>query len=148
MEFNSQDAISSKEATAFMTIDGENIELFFAESLTASLTKNKKEIRSLGKRMVGYKTTSAQGKGTLKVHDITSIFKEKFLEYVKNGVDIYFSIMVTNEDKSTTHGRETKILTGCNFDEISIASFDTADEVLEQELNFTYEGVELTERFK
>lgn len=147
-EFTSANAISSKQAKAFITVNGQNHELFYAKSIEATLTKNKEEIRALGSRMVGHKTTSVQGEGTLTIYEITSMFKELFLKYVNEGVDVYFNLQITNEDPSTAHGRETKILTYCNFDEITIASFDTEDGVLEQELSFTFEGVELLEKFK
>jgi len=148
MLFTGENAISSKEATAFLTIDGQNHELFYAKSLEAKITKNKEDIRALGSRMVGHKTTSAQGEGTLTIYEVTSMFKELFLDYIKNGVDRYFSLQVSNEDKSTSYGKETKLLSGCNFDEIDIASFDTEDGVQEQELSFTFEDVELLEKYK
>ena len=146
--FTGENAISSKEATAFITIDGKNYDLFFAKSIEAKITKNKEDVRALGSRMVGHKTTSAQGEGTLTIYEVTSMFKVLFLDYVKNGIDRYFSLQVSNEDKSTPYGKETKLLSACNFDEMVFAAFDTEDGILEQELPFTFEDVDLLEKYK
>lgn len=70
-----------------------------------------------------------------------------FLDYVNKGIDVYFSLMVTNEDPSTGYGAETKVLTGCNLDEITIAELDSHDGILEQEMPYTFEGVELLQKY-
>lgn len=148
MDFHGIQSISATEAKAFLTVDGQNYELFYAKKIEAKITKNKEEVRAIGGRMVGHKATSAQGAGTLTINETTSMFKEMFLKYVNEGIDVYFDLQVTNEDPSTSYGRETKILKYCNFDEIMIASFDDEDGTLQQELPFTFEGIELIEKFK
>lgn len=146
-KFSSEQAISSNEATGFITIDGENIELFFAKSIEAKITKNKEDVKAIGSRMVGKKATSASGEGTLVIYEVTSRFKELFTDYINNGIDKYVTLMVTNEDKSTKYGAETKLLTGVNFDEITIAQFDADDGLIEEELPFTFEGIEILKKY-
>lgn len=145
--FKGHEAVSSKQGVAYMNVDGQNRELFYAKSVEATLTKNKEEIRALGSRMVGYKTTSVQGAGTLVIYHVTSFFKEQFIRYVNEGIDIYFSLNLINEDPSTNYGRESIVLTDCNLDEITIATFDSEDGVMESEMPFTFEGVELLESY-
>nr|WP_319487240.1 phage tail tube protein [uncultured Caproiciproducens sp.] len=146
--FRSEDAIASSEGKAFVTIGGRNYDLFFAKKIEAKITKNKEDVKAIGKRSVGSKATSWKGSGTLTVHAVTSLFKQMFVDYANGGLDQFFSLQVTNEDPSTSYGRETKILTGCNFDEIDIAALDSDDNFLELELPFTFDGVELLEKFK
>lgn len=69
---------------------------------------------------MGHKATSWGGSGTLKIYEITSAFKEMFLDYVNGGEDVYFEMQVVNEDPR--FGREVKQITGCNFDEIVLHS--------------------------
>lgn len=147
LEFKQEDAISSKEGTAFITINGRNHDLFYAKKIETKMSKNKEDVKAIGKRSVGKKATSWSGSGTLTIHAVTSVFKEMFVDYANNGVDQYFSLQLTNEDTSTKWGRETKVLTGCNFDEIDFANLDSDDGLLEQELPFTFDGVELLEKF-
>ncbi|MDL2217380.1 phage tail tube protein [Christensenellaceae bacterium OttesenSCG-928-M15] len=146
--FESRNAISSKEATAFIQIDGRNEELFYAKSIEATATKNKEEVRALGRRGVGHKAVSWQGEGTLTIYRVTSLFKRIMLRYINEGVDTYFSLVCTNDDPTTQWGAETTLLTDCNFDEVDFASFDTEDGLLEQELPFTFEGGDLMQEFK
>lgn len=146
--FSAEDVIASGEGVAVLTLNGKNYPLFYAKKIDASATKNKTDIRPAGKRAVGHKTTSWSGEGTLVIYEITSMYKEMFINYINNGIDVYWSLVITNEDRSTRYGRETKVLTGGNFDKINLASFDGEDGLLEQELPFTYEGAELLEKFK
>lgn len=145
--FMGENVISSKEGKAFLNRGGKNKHLFRCKDIEATLTKNKTEIRMLGNRMVGHKTTSAQGAGTLTLYHVSSDFKQDFIDYITNGVDLYFNLQIEVEDKSTRFGRESMLLTGCNFDEITIAALSAEDGVLEQELPFTFEGVEILKPF-
>lgn len=135
-----ENVVSSKEGKAFLTRGGRNKHLFRCKDVEASLTKNKSEIRMLGNRMVGHKTTSMQGAGTLTIYHTSSDFKQDFIDYISSGVDVYFSLQLEVEDKSTSFGRESIVIPGCNFDEITIAMLSTEDGMLEQELPFTFEG--------
>lgn len=145
--FMAENVISSKEGKAFITRGGKNKHLFRAKDIEATLSKNKEEIRMLGNRMVGHKTTSIQGAGSLTLYHTSSEFKQDFIDYIISGVDMYFNLQIEVEDKSTKFGKESIVLTGCNFDEITIAMLSAEDGVLEQELPFTFEGVEILKPF-
>ena len=147
-ELKQEEAINAKEGKAFVTISGRNYDLFYATKIESKMSKNKEDVKAIGKRSVGKKATSWSGSGTLTIHAVTSLFKEMFVNYANGGVDQYFSMQLTNEDPTTSWGPETKVLTGCNFDEIDFANLDSDDGLLEQELPFTYDGVELLEKFK
>lgn len=138
--FMGENTISSKEGKAFLTRNGQNKHLFRAKDVEATLTKNKTEIRMLGNRMVGHKTTSIQGAGTLTIYHVSSEFKQDFINYITTGQDMYFNLQIEIEDKSTPFGRESIVIPGCNFDEITIAMLSAEDGILEQELPFTFEG--------
>lgn len=147
-EFLSEYGIRSAAANAYAQIAGRNHELFYAKDLEATVTKNKEEIRALGSRGVGHKAVSWQGSGTLTIYRVTSLFKEMMLEYINTGKDTYFSLVCTNEDEASPFGAETVILLRCNLDELVMASFDTEDGFEEQEIPFTFEGVQLPQSFK
>lgn len=142
-----KDVIASKEGSAYMTVDGRNVVLFYAVSIKAKIEKTKKEVKALGSRMQKNKTTGAKGSGTLKIYEVTSEFKRMILDYVKNGKDCYFDLMITNEDPTTDYGRETKVLRGCNFDDVEIVNLDAEGDILQQELNFTFDDFDMPETF-
>ncbi|MEG0944850.1 MAG: phage tail tube protein [Angelakisella sp.] len=146
VEWKQENAISAGDGAAFLNINGKNVVLFYLKALEAKITKNKQETRVVGRRAVGSKTTSWSGSGNMQIYEVTSAYKEIFLEYVNGGIDVYFSIQVTNTDLQ--RGREVKLLTGCNFDEIIFAKLADDDSMLEQDIPFTFDGAELLEKFK
>ncbi len=145
--FSGSNAVSCRQAKAYMVIGSETVELFYAKSLKANYKKQKKEIRALGNAMTAFKSAGGTGSGTLVIYEVTSRFKQMFVDYIKTGKDAYFNLHIINEDVTANNGRESKVLVNCNFDEITVASFDTSDDVLEQTLQFTFEGIELLDKF-
>ena len=55
---DTQDTISGKEGRAYAKIDGNNEEMFFAKSIEATVKKSKGQVKAIGMRMVGHKTTT------------------------------------------------------------------------------------------
>lgn len=141
------DTISGNEARAYITVAGRNEELFYAKKLESKVDKNKKEGKTLGRRGTQHKATGWKGTGTLTVYYVTSLYRELMLQYIKTGKDVYFDITVTNEDLGSTIGKQTVVLKDCNFDEVSMAMFDVDADELEEDMAFTYEDVDLLNKF-
>lgn len=146
-QLEGKDVIAAKEGSAYVTANGKNTVLFYAKSVNAKIKKDKKEIKALGSRMTKHKTVGASGEGTLKIYEVTSEFKKMIHEYIKNGKDIYFNIIVTNNDPTTEYGSEVKALYGCNIDEVDVVNLDAEGEFLEQEMSFTFDDFELLSEF-
>lgn len=146
VDWKQDDAINAADGAAFINIYGKNVVLFYLKSLEAKITKNKKEVRVVNRRAIGSKATSWTGTGNMQIYETTSAYKEIFLDYVNGGADVYFSIQIANTDPK--RGREVKLLTGCNFDEIVFAKLADDDSMLEQDIPFTFDGAELLEKFK
>ena len=148
MFMNEQDALSGKQAKAFVTINGQVEELFYAKSLEAKITKKKTDVPVLGKTNVGKRSAGWDGTGTLTIYYVTSLFRKLMLDYVKNGTDFYFDLQIVNEDPQSGAGKETKILKSCNLDEVIAAKFDAAsDDLLDEEMPFTFSDYELLNEF-
>lgn len=142
------DAISGKHAKAFLTINGQVEELFYARTLEATIEKNKTDVPTLGKTNVGQKAVGWNGTGTMNIYYVTSLFRRKMLEYIKTGRDFYFDLQVTNEDPTSTVGRQTVVLKNCNLDSIIAAQFDaTSDEALNEDVSFTFDDYDILEQF-
>jgi len=85
----------------------------------------------------------------MTLHTVESIFRTLMLEYINTGKDFYFDIQTTNEDPTSSVGRQTVVLKGCNLDKIVFAQFDASSEnFLDEEVPFTFEGVQMPETFK
>ncbi|WMJ79534.1 phage tail tube protein [Clostridium sp. MB40-C1] len=145
--FKAEDTISGQEARAYITVNGRNEELFYAKKIESKVEKQKTEVKTLGKRGTQNKAAGWKGTGTLTVYYATSLFRELMLKYMKDGIDTYFELAVTNEDPTSSIGKQTIVLKDCNLDEVSMAMFDVDSEVLEEDMSFTYEDVDLLDKF-
>lgn len=141
------DAISSSLAECYATINGTRYNLMQAINLEATMEKSKTEIPILGKTGKGNKATGWTGSGSATFHFNTSVFRKFMKEYKDTGVDFYFDIQVTNEDPSSSIGRQTVILKDCNLDSIVLTKFDADGEYLEEDFDFTFDDWEIPEEF-
>lgn len=147
MYLKASDVISGGEATAYMTIDGSNELMFYATSLVAYAKKDKISIKTLGKRSTQYKTNGWSGSGKLKIYYATSTFRELMAKYISTGVETSFSIKVTNEDPTSTLGKEEIVLKNVTLDSVAMTAFDVSSDVLTEEVNFTFDDVEVLSTF-
>lgn len=145
---NAKDAISASLAECFVTIDGSRYNFMQAINLEAKMEKTKSKVPILGKTGKGNKTTGWEGSGSATFHYNTSIFRQLLYRYKETGEDIYFDIQVTNEDPTSSVGRQTVILKDCNVDGGLLAKFDADAEYLDEDLDFTFEDWEMPEIFK
>lgn len=142
-----RDVISGQEATAQAIIDGQVVDLFMAKSIEATFTKRKSEIRTLGKRGTQSKTVGWSGTGTLNVYYTSSVFRKMALDYIKKGVDLYFTLIVVNRDPTSTIGTQTMALYNCNLDATTLAKFDTEADALDESMTFTFDDAEMLSEF-
>lgn len=146
------DTISGQEAIAKMTIhnaDGSSTieDLFFAKNLDASCEINKTAVKTLGKRGEQHKPNGWTGSGTMTIYYVTTLFRKMILNYIKTGVPTYFDIMVTNEDPGSSVGKQTTVLKNCSLDSVTLAKFDVDSEVLEEDLDFTFDDADILDEF-
>lgn len=144
---HAKDSVSASLAECYVTIEGRRYNFMQAINLEASIEKNKTEVPILGKTGKGNKSTGWSGSGSATFHYNTSIFRELLKRYKETGEDIYFDIQITNEDKTSSVGRQTVILKDCNMDGGVVAKFDADEEYLEDEFDFTFEDFEIPEKF-
>lgn len=143
------DAISGKEGRAYAKIKGNNEELFFAKSIEATVEKTKSEIKAIGKRMTGHKVTGLNGTGSMTLHYLSPIFRSILADYKRTGVDLYFDLVVENDDPASAAGRQTVLLMGCNLDATILTKLDgDSDDPLEEDADFTFEDFEILTPFK
>lgn len=142
-----RDTISGQEGRAYLQMNGQQEEMFYIKTLEASIEKSKAEVKTLGKRGTQHKSTGWSGTGSMTIYYVTTKFRQLMMEYVKNGVDTYFDIVVSNEDPSSTIGRQTVVLRGVNLDSVIMAKLDTESEAMEEETNFTFEDIDILEKF-
>jgi len=141
------DTISGQEGRAYATINGQVEEMFYIKSLEATIEKQKTEVRTLGKRGTQHKATGWSGSGTMTIYYVTTLFRQLMLDYVRNGKDTYFDVTIVNEDPTSSIGRQTVVLRGVNLDSVVAAKLDTEAEVLDEDVDFTFDDVDILDSF-
>lgn len=127
---NGKDAVSASLAECYVTIEGDRYNFMQAINLEAKVEKTKTEVPILGKTGKGNKATGWKGTGSATFHYNTSIFRKLLKRYKDTGEDVYFDIQVSNEDPTSSVGRQTVILKDCNMDGGLLTKFDADAEFL------------------
>lgn len=142
-----RDTISGQEGRAYARINGNIEEMFYIKTLEATVEKEKAEIKTLGRRGTQHKAIGWSGTGSMTIYYVTSRFRQMMYEYMKNGVDTYFEIQIINEDPASSIGTQEVTLKDVNLNSVIMASLDTESEALEEEVEFTFENIELARSF-
>jgi core tail protein len=145
---NSGDTISGREGRAYVKINGNNEELFMAKTIEATVEKAKSEIKAIGRRMTGHKTTGMNGTGSMTLYYLTPLFRSYLKQYKDSGVDLYFDMVIENEDPTSAAGKQTTLLLNCNLDSILLAKLDgDSDDPLEEDADFTFDDFDILTPF-
>lgn len=150
--FKAGDTISGQEAVARMNVkqaDGTTTveELFYGKSLEATCEIQKTEVKTLGKRGSQHKPNGWNGTGSLTIYYATSTFRKMAIDYMKNGIPVYFDLTVINNDPASTIGPQTTLLKDCTLDSVLLAKFDVESEVLDESMDFTFDDADLLDEF-
>ena len=136
---NAPDTISGKEGRAYAKINGNNEELFYAKTIEANVEKSKSEIKAIGKRMTGHKTTGANGSGSMTLYYMTPLFREMLRQWKETG---------KNDDQESSAGKQTVLLMDCNLDSVVLAKLDgDSDDALDEDADFTFEDFDILTPF-
>lgn len=141
------DSISGSEGRAYATINGNVEEMFYVKKLEATVEKKKAEMKVIGTRKTQNKATGWSGSGSMTIYYATTIFRQMMLEYIKTGKDTYFDIQLVNEDPSSTIGKQTVVLKGVNLNKVIIAKGDADADMLDEDIDFTFEDVDILDSF-
>ncbi len=144
---HARDAIHGAQGKAYVTVEGNRYLFAQLINLEARMDKTKTQVPIMGRVAKGNRSTGAEYSGSATFYFNTSIFRKLLKRYKDTGEDVYFDIQVTNEDKSSTVGRQTTILIDCNMDGGIIAALDADAEYLEDSIDFTFEDWDMPEEF-
>lgn len=142
-----EDAVNGREGVATAEINGQIVELMELANITITVEKEKTEFKAMGQRNTQNKTTGWTGTGSANVRYISSRWAKMVQDYVKYGKDTYFTIVVTNEDPGSATGKQVIQVLGCNIDSIDIAKLDIDTEILDQDIDFTFNDFNILNEF-
>lgn len=142
-----EDAVNGREGIATAVINNRVEELMELANIVVNVEKNKTQFKAMGTRNTQNKTTGWTGTGSANVRYVSSRFAKMLEEYVKTGKDTYFTIVVTNEDPGSRTGKQVIQVLGCNIDSADIAKLDIDADVLDQDINFTFDDFNILQEF-
>lgn len=143
----SQDRVAASLAECFITIEGNRYNFMQMIDFEARFEKTKTQIPILGKTGKGNVSTGWNGTFTGTAHYNQSLLRELMLEYKDTGKDIYFEIQVSNEDPTSSAGRQTVILSNANLDGGTLAKFDADGDYLTEDVNGTFDDFLIPQKF-
>lgn len=114
--------------------------------LQAKVAYNKSDVNQIGQLMTGSKVTSAKGTGTIKLNKVTSRFLELCKDDINTGIIPEFTIISNLRDPDAL-GAERVRLTGCTFDELTLADWE-ANKFGEENVPFTFTGFNYLDTIK
>ena len=119
-----KDTVNGALGTCFAIIDGKRHELMQVKNIQAKVKKTRMTIPILGMTAKQQKSGGWEGTGTMTVYYVSSLFRRVMADYMKNGVDTYFELLLTNEDPTGDAGRQTVLLKDVNIEEMLIGKID------------------------
>ena len=141
---NAPDTISGKEGRAYAKINGNNEDLFMAKNIESTVEKAKSEVKAIGKRMTGHKTTGGNGTGSMTLYYLTPLFRDMIKQWKETG----FDMVVENDDPESSAGKQSVLLIGCNLDSTVLAKLDgDSDDPLDEDVDFTFEDFDILTPF-
>lgn len=142
-----EDCVNGREGVAIAEINGQVVELMELSNITITVEKEKTEFKAMGTRNTQNKATGWKGTGSATLRYISTRWAKLFEQYAKTGKDTYFTIVVTNEDAGSATGKQVIQILGCNLDSLDIAKLDIDSEILEQDVDFTFNDFNVLEEF-
>lgn len=142
-----KDSVSARLAECYVTIKGNRYNFMQIIDFESEIEKKKTKVPILGKTGDGNKSTGWSGTFSGTAHYNQSLFRELLYQFKETGEDIYFDIQVTNEDPTSSVGRQTVIHKDCNLDGGTLSKFDADGEYLDESIDGTFEDFEMPEKF-
>lgn len=141
------DAVAGSQASAYVTIEGNRYNFMQLYNFESNMEINTTEVPILGKTGKGNKPAGWTGTWSGTAHYNQSILRKMWLEYKNTGRLPVFDIQITNEDPTTSVGRQTIILKDCLTKGGTLAKFDADSDILDEDIEGTFDDWEMPEEF-
>ena len=142
-----RDALNGKQGSAFMTLNGQNIEMFNMKKFQSDAEFQETDFKVVGTTLVQKKTTGVSLTGTMTIYYGTPHFLRLLQEYLKTGRLPYFTLQITNDDPATSVGTQTVVLYNVKLQKLPVAELDADADFLEMEVGFSYTNIEVLNYF-
>ena len=137
------DTISSKEGKAYITINGQNRELFEISNLKSQLELVIQSRRMMGHRMTQHKVVGAEGTGNMTMYFMNSDMLRLAIAYIKEGKYGGLKLQVKTEDSQSTIGKQEVVMLNVLLKTIPVTTLDDqSDDPITIDTSFTFDDIE------
>ena len=142
-----RDAVNGKSGSGFITIDGENHQMFGMKKFQSDAEFQEEDFKVVGTTLVQKKTTGVKLSGTMTLYYGSPYFLQLLNEYLKTGKLPYFTMQIENNDPSSTVGTQTVVFYNVKLNKLPISKLDAETSALDMEVGFTFTNVEILNWF-
>ena len=143
-----KDTISGREGEIYFVFPGAAPEkVAYVRTIEATADKNKTDINLIGKRATQRKANGWSGSGSMTLYYATTKFRKMMSNYMSKGEDVYFDIRIRNTDPTSAIGEQDVTLINCNADSVTLAKMSADDEVLDEDIAFTFDDYKINKSF-
>lgn len=143
-----RDALNGKSGSGFMTINGENHEMFSMKKFQSDAEFQESDFKVVGTTLVQKKTTGVSLTGSMTLYYGSPYFLQMLVDYLKTGKLPYFTLQIKNDDPSTSVGTQTIVFYNVKLSKLPVAKLDADAEFLDMEVSFSYTHIEVLDWFK
>ena len=142
-----RDALNGKSGSGFITINGENHQMFGMKKFQSDAEFQEEDFKVVGTTLVQTKTTGVKLSGTMTLYYGSPYFLQLLNEYLKTGKLPYFTMQIENDDPSTSVGTQTVVYYNVKLNKLPISKLDAETSSLDMEVGFTFTNVEVLNWF-
>jgi hypothetical protein len=144
-----KDTISGREGEIYFSFPGQAPErVAYVRTIEATADKNKTDINLIGSRATQHKANGWNGTGSMTLYYATTKFRQMMQQYIAKGNDVYFDVRITNTDTTSSIGVQDVTLINCNVDSVVLAKLSADDEVLDEDIAFTFDDYKINKAFQ
>ncbi len=142
-----RDALNGKSGSGFITINGENHQMFGMKKFQSDAEFQEEDFKVVGTNLVQTKTTGVKLSGTMTLYYGSPYFLQLLNDYLKTGKLPYFTMQIENDDPSTSVGTQTVVYYNVKLNKLPISKLDAKTSSLDMEVGFTFTNVEVLNWF-
>ena len=77
-----------------------------------------------------------------------ALFRQMIKQWKETGQDIYFDMVIENDDQESSAGKQSVLLIDCNLDSVVLGKLDgDSDDPLDEDVDFTFEDFDILTPF-
>ena len=142
-----RDALNGKSGSGFITINGENHQMFGMKKFQSDAEFQEEDFKVVGTNLVQTKTTGVKLSGTMTLYYGSPYFLQLLNDYLKTGKLPYFTMQIENDDPSTSVGTQTVVYYNVKLNKLPISKLDAETSSLDMEVGSTFTNVEVLNWF-